>query len=75
MGLQELREQIESGVGLGAPDGILFNGFGPYRYDNTLVPDGISYQIINVEPGDEFSLHSSIVLLLTVRKILHIWQN
>lgn len=33
------------------PDGVLFNGLGPYRYNETNVPDGIAYEIINVEPG------------------------
>lgn len=48
---QELRNDLESGKSLRAPDGILFNGLGPYQYDKSLVPDGIPYQIINVEPG------------------------
>jgi len=48
---QDLRKDVENGVDLGIPDGVLINGFGPYRYDDTLVPNGISYQIINVEPG------------------------
>lgn len=51
-----LRKQIETGVGLGDPDGILFDGLGPYRYDNALVPSGIAYQIINVEPGKTYRL-------------------
>lgn len=49
--IQELRKDVENGVDLGIPDGVLINGLGPYRYDDTLVPSGISYQIINVEPG------------------------
>uniref|UniRef100_A0A5B7BAA4 Putative monocopper oxidase-like protein SKU5 n=1 Tax=Davidia involucrata TaxID=16924 RepID=A0A5B7BAA4_DAVIN len=53
---KELRKDIENGVNLGAPDGILFNGLGPYRYDVALVPDGISYQTINVEPGKTYRL-------------------
>lgn len=48
---QDLRKDVESGVDLGSPDGILINGLGPYRYDSTLVSDGITYQVINVEPG------------------------
>lgn len=48
---QDLRKDVENGVDLGIPDGVLINGLGPYRYDDTLVPNGISYQIINVEPG------------------------
>lgn len=48
---QGLRKDVENGVDLGVPDGILINGYGPYRYDLALVKDGIVYQIINVEPG------------------------
>ena len=33
------------------PDGVLINGKGPYRYNDTLVPDGIDHETINVEPG------------------------
>ncbi|KAI8523339.1 hypothetical protein RHMOL_Rhmol13G0065700 [Rhododendron molle] len=50
----KLRKHVEDGVGLGAPDGVLFNGLGPYRYDESLVPNGISYEIINVEPGKTY---------------------
>ncbi|KAE8673082.1 Monocopper oxidase-like protein SKS1 [Hibiscus syriacus] len=49
-----LRKDVEIGVGLGVPDGILINGFGPYRYYQALVKDGIVYQIINVEPGKTY---------------------
>ncbi|KAL1552878.1 Monocopper oxidase-like protein sku5 [Salvia divinorum] len=51
-----LRNDLESGKSLGAPDGIVFNGLGPYQYDKSLVPDGIPYQIINVEPGKTYRL-------------------
>lgn len=34
------------------PDGVLMNGKGPYRYNTTLVPDGIDYETINVQPGN-----------------------
>ncbi|KAK9057472.1 hypothetical protein SSX86_022307 [Deinandra increscens subsp. villosa] len=51
---KDLRKNIENGVDLGSPDGILFNGLGPYRYDSTIVPDGIPYQVINVEPGKTY---------------------
>lgn len=33
------------------PDGVLINGKGPYRYNTTLVPDGIDHETINVDPG------------------------
>ncbi|MBA0703991.1 hypothetical protein Golax_016281, partial [Gossypium laxum] len=49
-----LRKDVENGVDLGVPDGILINGYGPYRYDPTLVKNGIVYQIINVEPGKTY---------------------
>ncbi|GKU85905.1 hypothetical protein SLEP1_g507 [Rubroshorea leprosula] len=51
---KELRKDVENGADLGVPDGILINGFGPYRYDQALIPDGITYQIINVEPGKTY---------------------
>ncbi|KAI3667885.1 hypothetical protein L6452_42955 [Arctium lappa] len=51
---KDLRKGVENGVDLGSPDGILFNGLGPYRYDSTIVPDGIAYQVINVEPGKTY---------------------
>ncbi|CAK9171245.1 unnamed protein product [Ilex paraguariensis] len=53
---KELRKDVENGGVLGAPDGILFNGLGPYRYDNALVPDGIAYQTITVDPGKTYRL-------------------
>ena len=36
------------------PDGVLINGKGPYRYNNTLVPDGINHETINVDTGKLF---------------------
>ncbi|XP_020539358.1 monocopper oxidase-like protein SKU5 isoform X2 [Jatropha curcas] len=51
---KELRKHLEKGDDLGVPDGILINGFGPYRYDEALVQGGITYQIINVEPGKTY---------------------
>lgn len=59
---QDLRKDVEKGVDLGIPDGVLINGFGPYRYDDTLVPNGITYQIINVEPGKNIG-HSFFYVL------------
>ncbi|GFZ20064.1 SKU5 similar 3 [Actinidia rufa] len=52
---KDLRKEVERGTGLGAPDGILFNGLVPYRYDQALVPDGIPYETINVELETEGS--------------------
>ncbi|XP_052171434.1 monocopper oxidase-like protein SKU5 [Diospyros lotus] len=51
---KDLRKHIEKEIDLGAPDGILFNGLGPYRYDDALVPNGIPYEMINVEPGKTY---------------------
>ncbi|XP_073014981.1 monocopper oxidase-like protein SKU5 isoform X1 [Primulina eburnea] len=51
---KKLRDDIVSKTSLGAPDGVLINGLGPYRYNVDLVSDGISYQIINVEPGKTY---------------------
>ena len=42
---------LDAGQDLGIPDGVLINGKGPYRYNTTLVPGGIQYETINVNPG------------------------
>ena len=42
---------MDAGKDLGIPDGVLINGKGPYRYNTTLVPDGIEYETIHVDPG------------------------
>lgn len=46
-----LRTTLDDGKDLGIPDGVLINGKGPYQYNNTLVPDGIAYETITVDPG------------------------
>ncbi|KAJ4955406.1 hypothetical protein NE237_012189 [Protea cynaroides] len=53
---KELRKNVEDGIDLGVPDGVLINGFGPYRYNDSLVPDGIAFGTINVEPGKTYRL-------------------
>ncbi|XP_051134582.1 monocopper oxidase-like protein SKU5 isoform X2 [Andrographis paniculata] len=53
---KELRNDLESGDSLAAPDGVLINGLGPYQFDRAVVRDGIPYQIINVEPGKTYRL-------------------
>ncbi|XP_074558739.1 monocopper oxidase-like protein SKU5 [Curcuma longa] len=50
----DLRKALDDGKDLGMPDGVLINGKGPYRYNDTLVPDGIDYETINVEPGKTY---------------------
>ena len=44
---------LDDGKDLGIPDGILINAKGPYRYDTTLVPEGLQYEIVGVEPGNQ----------------------
>ncbi|XP_031116732.1 monocopper oxidase-like protein SKU5 [Ipomoea triloba] len=49
-----LRDDLDNGKKLGRPDGVLINGKGPYRYNSSLVPDGIDYETINVNPGKTY---------------------
>ncbi|PIN20713.1 Multicopper oxidase [Handroanthus impetiginosus] len=51
-----LRQALDSGNELGMPDGVLINGMGPYRYNTSLVPDGIEYETINVDPGKTYRI-------------------
>lgn len=51
-----LRKTLDAGKDLGMPDGVLINGKGPYRYNDTLVPEGIDYETFNVEPGKTYRL-------------------
>lgn len=51
-----LRASLDAGRHLGMPDGVLINGKGPYRYNNTLVPDGIDHETINVDPGKTYRM-------------------
>ncbi|XP_028551246.1 monocopper oxidase-like protein SKU5 [Dendrobium catenatum] len=53
---KELRKILDEGNELGVPDGVLFNGLGPFRYNESVVPDGIVYATINVEPGKTYRL-------------------
>ncbi|KAL5551112.1 hypothetical protein UlMin_001288 [Ulmus minor] len=48
-----LRKTLEAGKDLGMPDGVLINGKGPYRYNDTLVADGIDYETFEVHPGSK----------------------
>ncbi|KAJ8767627.1 hypothetical protein K2173_018185 [Erythroxylum novogranatense] len=51
-----LRKTLDAGKDLGMPDGVLINGKGPYQYNTTLVPDGIDYETIEVNPGKTYRL-------------------
>ncbi|XP_068665117.1 monocopper oxidase-like protein SKU5 [Aristolochia californica] len=53
---KDLRKALEDGNDLGMPDGVLINGHGPYRYNDSLVPSGISHEQINTEPGKTYRL-------------------
>ncbi|KAJ0261793.1 Monocopper oxidase-like protein SKS2 [Hirschfeldia incana] len=50
-----LRSKLDSGEELGMPDGVLINGKGPYKYNNS-VPDGIQYETVNVDPGKTYRI-------------------
>ncbi|CAJ1943436.1 unnamed protein product [Sphenostylis stenocarpa] len=52
----DMRKALDDGKDLGMPDGVLINGKGPYRYNDTLVPDGIDYETIEVHPGKTYRL-------------------
>lgn len=51
-----LRKTLDAGKDLGIPDGVLINGKGPYRYNDTLVPDGIDHETIEVQPGKTYRI-------------------
>ncbi|VAH72796.1 unnamed protein product [Triticum turgidum subsp. durum] len=53
---KDLRRSLDSGAPLGPPDGVLVNGLGPYRYNDSIVPPAITYERINVEPGRTYRL-------------------
>ena len=58
---------LDKGKELGMPDGVLINGKGPYRYNDSLVPAGIEYETFHVHPGN-----SSIwPLVLALYLVLH----
>ncbi|XP_027181937.1 monocopper oxidase-like protein SKU5 [Coffea eugenioides] len=60
-----LRRDLNSGKDLGIPDGVLINGKGPYRYNDSLVPDGIDYEKIEVHPGKTYRIRVSNVGIST----------
>ncbi|KAL9666457.1 hypothetical protein QQ045_000789 [Rhodiola kirilowii] len=51
-----LRKTLNGGKELGMPDGVLINGKGPYRYNDTLVPAGIEHETITVHPGKTYRI-------------------
>ncbi|XP_023550916.1 monocopper oxidase-like protein SKU5 [Cucurbita pepo subsp. pepo] len=51
-----LRKTLDDGKDLGMPHGVLINGKGPYRYNDTLVPDGIEHETIEVHPGKTYRI-------------------
>ncbi|XP_020271821.1 monocopper oxidase-like protein SKU5, partial [Asparagus officinalis] len=51
---KDLKKELDEGKELGMPDGVLINGKGPYQYNSSLVPAGIEYETINVEPGKTY---------------------
>ncbi|KAL9239644.1 hypothetical protein vseg_013947 [Gypsophila vaccaria] len=62
---KDLRNSVEDGQDLGFPDGVLFNGLGPYRYDANLIPENINYLSVNVEPGKTYRFRVSNVGIST----------
>ncbi|WJX94624.1 Monocopper oxidase-like protein sku5, variant 2 [Trifolium repens] len=52
----DLRKDLDDGKDLGMPNGVLINGKGPYRYNDTLVPDGIDFEQIDVKPGETYRI-------------------
>lgn len=64
MGKQGLRKEVEDGKDLGVPDGILINGLGPYRFDQALIPDGISFLTMNAEPGNFWSTYCNYHIMV-----------
>ncbi|XP_057811126.1 monocopper oxidase-like protein SKU5 [Salvia miltiorrhiza] len=60
-----LRKSLNGGKDLGMPDGVLINGKGPYRYNDTLVPDGIDHETLTVQPGKTYRIRVSNVGIST----------
>lgn len=57
-----MRSTLLAGKDLGKPDGVLINGKGPYRYNDTIVPDGIDYETITVHPGKLHCARSGLIV-------------
>ncbi|XP_047043456.1 monocopper oxidase-like protein SKU5 [Lolium rigidum] len=52
----DLRKMLDEGKDLGMPDGVLINGKGPYRYNDSLVQAGIEHETIDVQPGRTYRI-------------------
>lgn len=62
---KELRKDLEEGHDLGSPDGVLFNGLGPYHYDVHNAPGNTNFLTVNVEPGKTYRIRVSNVGIST----------
>eukprot|EP00253_Pinus_taeda_P030650 PITA_30650 len=62
----DLRAALDAGKDLGLPDGVLFNGKGPYRYNNS-VPAGKTYRMrvhnIGISTSLNFRIQNHNLLL------------
>jgi FtsP/CotA-like multicopper oxidase with cupredoxin domain len=67
-GHSELRRALDGGTLLGAPDGVLINGLGPYQYNESVVPSGIVYERINVEPGLHCNLNFHLLEYYSMKR-------
>lgn len=69
---QALRTVLDSGKDLGMPDGVLINGKGPYRYNNTLVPEGIEHETIQVDPGTVLGHHVALLFAILQQVLIRL---
>lgn len=60
-----LRSDLDAGKELGMPDGVLINGKGPYKFNDS-VPDNIVYETFNVDPGKTYRVRVHNVGVSTV---------
>ncbi|KAL9271161.1 Monocopper oxidase-like protein [Drosera capensis] len=65
---QDLRGVLDDGNNLGVPDGVLINGLGPFRYNETLLPENVGFLMLlflAVETGKTYRLRVSNVGIST----------
>lgn len=62
---QDLRGMLDDGKSLGVPDGVLINGLGPFRYNETLLLENVGFLMVNVDPGKTYRLRVSNVGIST----------